>query len=195
METGFEYDPLLADYAVNSFFSLSLFKRQKATKFLMKVLSNIMENPDVAKYRSVNTGKLTEKLGMEVMNALLPIFQACGFSEQYANDGTRRLVLQPEDPIAVQIILATVTERVEQEESEMEAQRARIRDENAAKNAQANGAEARRKSAVKQRNQLGRQDYESERKLKPTEASKAKKIQFGRKTIPVEFQTGGPSGG
>jgi len=39
--------------------------------------------------------------------------------------------------------------------------------------------------------ELGRKDFESERKANPIGSSKATKIQFGRKDVAVEFQTSG----
>jgi len=177
-------DTAFLDYCINDYFELSRFKRQKPTKLLSRILQNIITNPDEEKFKSLGTSKLQQKWGMEVFLKVQSILQAVGFTMK-----GDRLIFTQADTTGLEIASATILEKNETEEAEMNAQRAAIKQKTKAKSTAALSKKEQKKKALFEKMKLDRKNYESEQAGKPKEGSKAKKINFGRKDVAVEFQT------
>lgn len=186
-----EFDPGLLDFALNEFFNLSLFKRKKAMNMMVKIFAGVIKNPDNEKLKKLKYAKLMEKWGAEVMSAALPLFQVAGFNQTSDGTGATLLAFSNADTTSLEIVHASLNERVIQETEEIEAKRAAISANTKKKTSAADTAEAKRKKQLQEKVKLGRQDFEAERKINPIGSSKANKIKFGRKDCAVEFETSG----
>lgn len=161
---------------------------------IVKIYNGIIKNPGNQKIRKLKHSKLLEKWGAEVMNAALTLFQVAGFN-QTNEHGITFLSFNNEDLTILEIVHASLNERVIQEEEEIQAKRAEISAKNKNKSSAGDTAAAKRKKAIKDKLALDKKEFEAERKANPIQSSKASKIKFGRKTVAVEFDTSGPSGG
>jgi len=166
--------------------SLSRFKRQKPTSLVLKILQKIIDNPNEEKFKSLGSTKLKQRWGMEVFSKVEVILQAIGF--QPNGD---RLTFVGNDTTGLEIAKATIVEKNEEEEAEMEAQRAAIKQKTKAKSSALQTKEEQKKQALLNKMELDRKNYESKMKDKPKECSKANKLQFGRKDVKVEFKNSG----
>jgi len=189
-----EFDPGLLDFALNEFFNLSLFKRKKAMNMMVKIFNGVIKNPSNEKLKKLKYTKLLEKWGAEVMNAALPLFQVAGFNQINDETGATLLAYTNADTTVLEIVHASLNERVIQENNEIEAKRAAISAQTKKKTSAAETSEARRKRLLKEKMKLGRKAFEAERKTNPIGSSKATKINFGRKDVGVEFDTGDAGG-
>jgi len=186
-----EFDPSLLDFALSQFFSLSLFKRKKSMNMIVKIFNGIIKNPTNQKLRKLKHSKLLEKWGAEVMNAALLIFQIAGFNQTNDTNGVTLLCFTNEDLTILEIVHASLNERVIQEEEEIQAKRAQISAETKKKSSATTTAEAKRKKEIKEKLALDKKEFEAERKNNPIKSSKASKIKFGRRDVAVDFETSG----
>jgi len=153
---------------------------------VLKILQNLIDNPNVEKFKSLGTTKLKQKWGEEVFTKVQNILLTIDF----VLDGDR-LVFVGSDSTGLEIASAAIREKNEEEQAEMAAQRAAIKKQTKGKMTAAQTKEEQKKQALLDKMQLDRKNYELKNKDKPKECSKAKKLQFGRKDVKVEFKNSG----
>jgi len=182
------FDTNFLEFAVNDYFTLSKFKRNKPSKLIKKILQNILAQPEQQKFRKLKTSALESKWGRDVLEKTTPLLQTANFVIRVDN-GSTFLVCEEQDLTMLEVVLASFSQRCDEEEQEIQRQREEIAQRTKSQLSQVETAEQRRKNLVKQKMLNDRAEYEQERRENPVTASKANKLKYGRTDVALEFQT------
>ena len=162
----------------------SKFKREKSVKLLLKIYQNIKQNPNEAKYRKLNMSKISSKPG--ILPQVRQILLCSGFVANVngihfdLSDGNLNLCVS---------VGEMFEDRVNDEIIALEKERKRIRQQAKAKEEEYLSKNNKKKEQIKKLIDSDKKDKAQE--IKPKISSKAKKLNFGRTDVAVEFSTGG----
>merc|ERR1712154_187042 len=161
----------------------SKFKREKSIKLLSKIYANIQSNPNEAKYRKLNMSKISSKPG--ILPQVRQLLLCSGFS---VNANGIHFDLNDNGLNLCSAVGQMFADRVNDEMIALEKERERIRQETRAKQEEYLSKNSKQKEKIKKMIDSDKKDKAQQ--IKPKVSSKAKKLNFGRTDVSVEFSTG-----